>query len=357
VRVDLKSPSAPNTDGDAGFDLLRADVVRGFPDLVRQLGGDPDALLGGVGLDGGRPDEGAVSCRAWTRLMEDAAQALDCPDFGMRLATLQGGGEVFGAVAPVMLNSKTFGEGLEFVGRHSHAHSLAVRMRLEHDAATGDLFSSYHILVDRQAHWRQAIEQVLLLGHLNAVASTGGRGRVREVRFRHQPLSPLRTYRRYFGCEVLFDQQEDGVVYHRRDLEAPIVDADARAYETAKSLIDSRFPPASPPLHVQVRGVMLQFLGTEYCNPDDVGAELGLHRRTLHRRLRAEGRNFLEIRDAVRRETALYYVQETDTPLAHVAQKLGYAEHSVFSRTFQRWFGASPRSLRAAARRRPLLTA
>jgi AraC-like DNA-binding protein len=175
---------------------------------------------------------------------------------------------------------------------------------------------------------------------------------VREARFRHHPISPLRTYRRYFGCDVLFDQPADGVVYSAADLAAPIVDADARAYENAKTLIDSRFPPASPPLHVQVRGVILQFLGTEYCNPDEVGAELGLHRRTLHRRLRAEGRSFLDLRDEVRRDMALYYVEETDIPLADVAQKLGYAEHSVFTRSFQRWFQAPPRRMRAQSRRR-----
>jgi AraC-like DNA-binding protein len=351
--LDLPPSSPPNVRLDAGFDLIHVDVVRGFPELVRELGGDPDALLRQVGLDDGRSD-GAVSCRAWINLMELAAQALGFPDFGMRLAAQQGGGEVFGPVAQIMHNARTFGDGLEYVCRHVQAVSMAVRMRLERDPASGAVFSGYHILLDGLPHRRQAIEQVLLLGHLNAVRSTGGRARVREVRFRHQPLSPLRTYRRYYGCEVRFDQQEDGVVYHPRDLQAPIVDADARAYETAKSFIDSRFPPTRPPMHVQVRGVIQQFLGTEYCNPDEVGAELGLHRRTLHRRLRAEGHNFLEIRDAVRREVALYYVQETDTPLAHVAQKLGYAEHSVFSRTFQRWFGLSPRRMRAESRRGPL---
>jgi AraC-like DNA-binding protein len=344
-----------NAEADTGFDLFRSDLVRFFPDLVRELGGDPDELLRRGGFPPDLLAGGGVGYRVWGSLLEYASQALNCPDIGMRLATRQGGGPVFGTVAPIMHNSKTFGEGLAYVADHEHAHSLAVRMTMELDPDTGSMFSSYHILVDRVSIRRQIIEQVLLLGHLNAIGSTGGRARVREVRFRHRPISPLRTYRRYFGCPVLFEQPAEGVVYSAADLAAPIVDADARAYETAKSLIDSRFPPASPPLHVQARGVILQFLGAEYCNPDDVGAELGLHRRTLHRRLRAEGCSFQEIRDEVRRDVALYYVQETDAPLAEIAQKLGYAEHSVFSRSFQRWFGASPRRMRAQARRRPPL--
>jgi AraC-like DNA-binding protein len=346
-------PGATDEGGpDAGFDLVHADLFRFFPELARELGGDPEQLLKQSGVDASRVADGdsGVGYRAWVTLLEQAAAELRCADFGLRLARRQGGGHVFGSMREVMLNARTFGEGLAFMVDHSHAHSLAVRARLVRDAASRTLFSAYDLLLDRLPSRCQAIEQVMLLGHLNAVESTGGRARVREVRFRHRPLSPLKTYRRYFGCNVLFDQQEDGVVFHERDLLAPIVDADARAYETATSFIDSRFPKVSPPMHAQVRGVILQFLGTEDCNPEEVAAQLRLHLRTLHRRLRAEGKTFLEVRDEVRRDVAIYYVRETDVALSYVAQKLGYAEPSVFSRSFVRWFGLSPRRLRAQAR-------
>jgi AraC-like DNA-binding protein len=337
---------------DEGFDRLHADLLRYFPDLVADLGGDADALLRqtGVPRTALEPGSASLGTRDWVQLLHGAAQALGCVDFGLRLAARQGDGSVFGSMAAVMTNSKTFGDGLRYVAEHTHAHSLAARIRLTWDPGTRTLFSAHDLLVDRLPNRAQAVEQLLLLGHLNAAASTGGRARVREVRMRHQPLSPLKTYRRYFGCEVLFDQQDDGVVYAERDLLAPILDADARAYERATADIEAKFPHASPPMHAQVRGVVLELLGAEDCSNEAVAAKLNLHSRTLHRRLRAEGAGFQEIKDEVRRDLASYYLEQTDFDLAYVAQKLGYAEHSVFTRSCVRWFDAAPSLIRSRRR-------
>src|SRR5206468_1180925 len=120
----------------------------------------------------------------------------------------------------------------------------------------------------------------------------------------------------------------------------------------ATAFIEARFPPKSPPMHAQVRGVILQLLGRDDCSNVTVAAKLNLHSRTLHRRLMAERTGFHEIKDEVRRGLALYYLRHTTFDLAYIAQKLGYSEHSVFTRSCVRWFGATPSELRA---RRPAL--
>ena len=60
-------------------------------------------------------------------LMELAAAELDCPDFGMRLGKRQTGASMFGPLGLVMKNSRTFGDALEYVSKHTYAHSLAAR--------------------------------------------------------------------------------------------------------------------------------------------------------------------------------------------------------------------------------------
>jgi AraC-like DNA-binding protein len=336
---------------DAEFDVVHAEILRFFPDVVRELGGDPDALMRQVAMEPRSlaKNSQSLSYRAVVNLLEHAAEQLECPDFGMRLASQQGGGEVFGPMGVVWKNSNTFGEGLDYVVKHFHAHSLAARMRVDHDRTNRKLFVCYEILLDGLAGKRQITEQVLLLGHLNALKITGGQARVREVSFRYQPLSPLRTYRRYFGCDVRFDQNENGVVYSEKDLLSPVIDPEVQLYEMATSFIDTRFTRVTPPMHAQVRAVILQFIGSEDCTNERVAAELCLHPRTLHRRLKAEGRSFDGIKDEVRRDVALGYLQQTDLPLPRIAEKLGYAEHSVLSRSCFRWFAASPRQLRMKA--------
>ncbi len=351
--MDRRSVAAVELGPEEAFDRVHADILRSFPELVRELGSDPELLLRQVGLDPRRLLSGRSSLgyRVVATLLEEAAAQLQCPDFGMRLALLQGGGEVFGPMGVVWKNSNTFGEGLDYVAKHFYAHSLAARMRLEHDRVNRRLFVGHEILLDGLPGKRQVTEQVLLLGHLNAMKITGGQARVREVLFRYQPLSPLRVYRRYFGCDVHFDQKENGVVYYERDLLCPIVEPDAQLYEMATSFIDTRFPRVAPPMHAQVRAVILQFIGTEDCTNERVAAELCLHPRTLHRRLKAEGKSFDGIKDEVRRDVALGYLQQTDLPLPRIAERLGYAEHSVLSRSCFRWFSASPRQLRSQAAR------
>jgi AraC-like DNA-binding protein len=336
----------------AGFDVVHARILRFFPELVEALGGDRHALLRQVGIDPELGSEGglAPTYRQAIQLIELAATALDCPDFGMRLAMLQGGGGMFGPLGLVMKNSRTFGEALRYASGHSYAHSLAAGIWLRRPRSGKSLFVGHDILLDRLPNKSQAIEQLLLLGHLSAMEITGGHARVRRVHFRHQPLSSLATYRRYFGCEVRFGQSEDGVSFSERDLACPITDPDAQAYQAATAYIEAEFSRHRPPLHAHARGVIMHFLDTELCTNERVAAELKLHPRTMHRRLKTEGTSFQQIKDEVRRDLMLYYLQQTDLSFARISERLGFAEQSVMTRSCRRWFSAPPTALRPQVR-------
>lgn len=338
-----------NSSAVAEVERVHADLLRHFPDLVRELGGNAAAMMRRVGMApriaAGEP---SLSFRAWVNLLELAAAELDVADFGLRLARLQGGGQVFGTVGVVMKNSSTLGEALEYVARYAHAHSPAAGIRLVRNA-DHSMFVAHEFLLDGLPNKRQAIEQILLLGHLNALEITGGQARVREIHFRHQPLSSRATYRAHFGGTVRFEQPEDGVVFGARDLSCAIVAPDLQLYASATSYIDRQFGRAARPLHVQVRALIVRLLAAADCSIERICADLQIHPRTLHRRLKVEGKSFEGIKDDVRRDFALRYLQETDYPLSFIAEKLGYAEQSVLTRSCVRWFAASPRRVRTQA--------
>jgi AraC-like DNA-binding protein len=215
------------------------------------------------------------------------------------------------------------------------------------------VFSGHDILIDGVPNKSQAMEQIMLLGHIGAMEMTGGCARVRQVHFRHQPLSPLRTYRRYFGCEVRFGQNADGVIFSDQDLACRIVAPDARTFERVTAFIDRRFTQHRPALHMQVRGIIMQFLWSGDCTNEQVAAELNVHSRTLHRRLKSLGTSFQKIKDEVRRDILLYYVQETNLDFARISERLGFAEQSVMTRTCRRWLSASPSKIRSQGRHSP----
>lgn len=340
-------------DTDEVFDVVHANVLRFFPDLVAELGGDAKSLVrrAEIGADDKAESNSGATYRQLVHILNLAAAELRCPDFGMRLAARQNGIDMFGPLGLVMKNSATFGGALDYVSKHAYAHSLAVRIRLIRSPAEKTLFVGHDILLDRMPNKSQALEQILLTGHLAAQGMTGGQARVRKVHFRHQPVSPLKTYRRYFGCEVCFDQDEDGVVFFERDLACKILDPDAQAYQSASSFIDAEFTRHRPPHHAQVRGLVIQLLGTGHCTADGVAAELNLHTRTLHRRLKEESTSFQKIKDEVRRDLTHYYLHETGLPFTYISEKLGFAEQSVFTRQCGRWFATSPTNVRLQGRR------
>lgn len=332
------------------FDVVHARILRFFPDLVDQLGGDAKLLMQRVGIHPeGRLSEGAsrATYRQMVHLIEFAAAELRCPDFGMRLATRQSGSGMFGPLGLVMQNSRTFGDALDYVSKHTYAHSLAARIWLRRARPGNAIFVGHDILLDGMPHKSQAMEQILLVGQLAAAEITGGRARVRKVHFRHQPVSSLGTYRRYFGCAVRFGENEDGVFFSERDLASPIVDPDLQVYRAATSFIDAKFARRRPPLHAQARGVIMHFLATENCTNDQVAAALNLHPRTMRRRLNAEGTSFQQIKDEVRRDAMLYYLQKTNLEFTRISERLGFAEQSVMTRNCNRWFSSSPTKLRS----------
>jgi AraC-like DNA-binding protein len=84
------------------------------------------------------------------------------------------------------------------------------------------------------------------------------------------------------------------------------------------------------------------------CTSEGVADALGYRRRTLQRRLRKEGQCFEAVRDSVRRDAALRYLQQPDVPLNRVAQMLGYSEGSLLVTELLPLVLGVPRKLRRA---------
>jgi AraC-like DNA-binding protein len=328
-------------------EIAHADSLRGFPELVRQLGGEPSELMQRAGIDMAvlyKPGS-VIDYRSRVHLMEWAARDLSCPDFGLRLAAAQSGQPAIGPVGVLMKNCSTLGQAIDHWVRHNYAYTRATRARLDTDRSKHQIVVRVEYLIDGMPDRRQAAEQGLLLGALNVIKMTSGAARVQKVLFSHEPHSPLKTYRAYFGSDVSFGEREDGLVLNEHDLSCPIINADPTVYEMATSFLEDRFPETEPPLDARVRSVILQHLRSKDCTIERVAAELYLHPRTLQRRLRVSGASFESIKDEIRREVALRYIGDGGVSLKRLAEMLGYAETSIVSRNFHRWFAATPHEL------------
>lgn len=80
----------------------------------------------------------------------------------------------------------------------------------------------------------------------------------------------------------------------------------------------------------------------------EMASALGLHERTLHRRLRAAGTSYRRELDKVRQSLSLQLLEGTDMSVAQVAESMGYASSSAFIRAFSRWTESTPTEWRRA---------
>jgi AraC-like DNA-binding protein len=74
----------------------------------------------------------------------------------------------------------------------------------------------------------------------------------------------------------------------------------------------------------------------------ELAGQLGLHPRTLRRRLQREGTAFETIKDEVRHTAARELLRLGDLSIADISATLDYASPSAFVHAFRRWSGTSP---------------
>lgn len=97
----------------------------------------------------------------------------------------------------------------------------------------------------------------------------------------------------------------------------------------------------------RVENVILRNLRHGNVSQDVVARELGMTGRTLRRRLVEQNTSYQKILDRCRmRASILEFLVRRNSSISEIALKLGYSEHSTFTRAFSRWMGVPPQFFR-----------
>ncbi|MEZ5736798.1 MAG: AraC family transcriptional regulator [Novosphingobium sp.] len=354
------APVSLEHEPEATVHVACAEILARFPELVTKLGGDFSEMLRRVQIEPAIVDDpnGLIAFRSFVHLLENAATELDCPDFGIRLAKAQGPDKIFSPVGVAMRNSPSLGAAMQYCIDNVHVYCNGWRIDFETiEHPSGSSFLRFDIVLDRLPHQQQTLEYTLALMHDVIPRMSGGGSRVREIWFTHAALTSQKSYRTNFRSKVAFEQPMNGLLFEECDLQAAVPNTDRQLYQLATSYIDVNFAQAQRALNVHVRSLISRLLRERDCSLERVASELGMHPRTLQRRLREEGHSFEVMKDGLRRDTALQFLKRRRVPLIHVAEALGYSEVSTLSRSCYRWFSTSPRKLRtklcAGAESRP----
>lgn len=329
--------------------LVRSASLSGYDQLARSLGLNPSRMAAAAGAPRAAFDDPdlKISGEAVARLLEASARLSGRWDFGLRLAETRRLSNL-GPVGLVARDQSTLRKALEVIGQFMWLHNEALTLTL---VEADDLaIVGITIATAGRAVSVQAVELSLAVLFALLRSLFGPGWRPDAVLLRHPPPQDIATHVRVFGVRPEFNQSADGVVIRRADLDAPIADADPAMATQAERYVMLAASTRPRSMRDRVGELIVLLLPTGACSADRVAAHLGLARRTLYRRLAAEGAAFQDLVDERRRELILSLLS-AGRPLAEVADLAGFSASSGLSHWFRRHFGRPPREFAQDQRR------
>ena len=327
-------------------DTARASFLLGYDELAREIGLDPVAMLERVGIPRAAltdPDL-RIPTVAARDLLE--ASARDAEDFGLRMSELRTP-SIMGPVALVLRDQPTLREILRALVRYVDLHSEGTQGGLEEkeDIATLRLVLRY----PAPGPARQATE--LAMGQILRILRTylDPDWRPISTSFVHPAPRSLATHQRVFGPNLVFDQDFNGIVFKRGELDRPNPAADPAMAREVERYVTGLVVARRASLPERAGQLVEALLPMGLCTIQVIARQFGVDQRTLRARLADHGTSLAEIVQSARMTLVRQYLEQSDRPLAEVADVLGFSSLGAFSRWHKTHYGQSARAHREAA--------
>jgi len=171
------------------------------------------------------------------------------------------------------------------------------------------------------------------------------------VAFVHRRGRVPAEIRSFFGVDIAFNSSADEVTFPNKATALEIASADPYLNSLLVRYFDEALAARrlrSSFWRLKVENAIVPLLPHGQAQIGEVARQLGVSRRTLARRLAAEGQSFVKILDRLRFDLAQRYLRERELPLAEIAWLLGYRETAALNHAFKRWCGRTPTEVRSA---------
>ncbi|HEY2753321.1 AraC family transcriptional regulator [Phenylobacterium sp.] len=327
--------------------FVRAATLSNYGEVATQVGLDGNAMVRRIGIDRRALDDPdlQISADSVVELLEASAQASGCETFGLRMAESRQLAD-FGAVSLLITHQATMRDALMTVVQYRQLLNPSLVVAVEEH---GDVVVvREELLVSGRHDTRQAYELAIGVIYRLFRAVLGPRWRAQSVNFNHAPPSDLAIHRRVFGPICEFGSDFNGLTCSRADMDAPNPTADPILARHAERYVQTLPNADRQSLAQEAQKAIYLLMPVGEASIGRVAASLGLNERTLQRRLAAEGADFSDLLNRIRRDLTVRYVSNEGLPLARIAGLVGYVRQSSFNRWFAAEFGMSPSRWRAA---------
>lgn len=321
-------------------EFVRSSSLSGYVELVKSLGRDPYAFMRTVGLQAKflEDSEMLIPRDAVRELLEITARATQTEDLALRLAA-QRKLSALGPISLVLREDPTPRAAIDTLCRYLKLVNASLTIRVEDAGRT--VIIREDLLPTPGLPMRQSVELAVGTMFRMLCELIGPHWRPLEVCFAHRPPRDVSAHRAFFKRSVKFNQEFNGLVCLASDLSAPRESGDQVAAGFARKYLEAALMDRSESMEASCRQIILALLPGGACTAHEVARFLHIDRRTLHRRLDAEGLSFSRLLEQVRSELVKRHLRESDLPLREVSELLGFSRPSSFSHWFHSLFGCS----------------
>jgi AraC-like DNA-binding protein len=319
-----------------------------IPDALRRFNVDAAEVLeaAGLGPHALEDPEAGIPYAVMGRILSVAVEKTRCPEFALEIGR-QIRTTHLGLLGELMRNAPNLRIALMDFAAHQHrnAHGGIAYLLLDKESS----FLGYAVY-QQNVPGNQLICDGAAMAAFNLVTELAGRSvsPVQTVLFSRAEPSDPRPWHRSFRVKLQFNADKTGVLFPTRCLDLPIAGANEVLRPTLERRIATLWNAGALDTATRLRRELRIALMTGHLSGNDMSAQLGVSRRTLHRRLAAQGLRFQQVVDEIRYEFARQLLENTELGIAEIGSIVGYTDPSTFTRGFIRAAGLPPSEWRFA---------
>jgi AraC-like DNA-binding protein len=273
------------------------------------------------------------------RVLARCVERTRCEHFGL-LVGQRASLSSMGALGFLMKSSASVGIALRHLSQHLHVHDRGAVVTLTEQRPYALL--GYSILQQGVERPDQIYAAAIAVGVSLMRALCDRQWRPTQVHFAFRRPSSVAPYRRALGVPPLFDADATAIAFPAELLDRRPESADPLLYRLMQERVAELDAQARVDLVARLRRIVRTRLATSDCSLQAVAQRVGMHPRTLNRRLESAGTTFQALREETRLHAAREMLSATHKAASEIATMLGYADGSSFSRAFRRWAGSTP---------------
>jgi len=313
--------------------LSRCDISSN--QIIKKAGMDPSVFK--------NPDN-RITADELNRFITCARQMTNDEFLGLHLGSgFNSGGT--GVVGYMMMNCATLGEAFTMYCKYQELPGDIVRIRF----AKKEKYVRFHWEYNPSEllHPSTIMEMMMSAVMICSRDLCGRNLPLREAHFSYPRPKDLTEYRKFFNCDMKFDEPETALIYGREFYDTPVKSPNRELLSLMEGYAEEYLKSyrKNDTLSERVQKIIRVYHGT-IPKIEMIASELGMSVRKLQLMLKEEGVSFRGLRENVQQELALEYLRGGRYSIAEISNMLGFSEPCSFTKSFKRWTGSAPGNFR-----------